>query len=223
MIVGLLLWVRGLGALQPLELLVYDQMVRWRSGFGLDPRLLVVGITESDIRQFSWPLSDRILAEVLAKLQTFEPAAIGLDIVRDIPVADRPEKQKADYQELAKQLQQPNSIGITFIGNTADDTIPPPPSLPPEQVGFSDVLVDPDGTVRRNLMFARQGETILPSFSLQLALKYLAEQKQIFPQLTDSQAYQLNQKIFKRLTPKGDIKISMLVVIKFYLTIAIAK
>lgn len=200
MIVGLLLWVRGLGALQPLELVVYDRMVRWRSGFGPDPRLLVVGITESDIRQFSWPLSDRILAEVLAKLQTFEPAAIGLDIVRDIPIADRPEKQKADYQQLAKELQEPNLIGITFIGNTEDDTIPPPPSLPPEQVGFSDVLVDPDGTVRRNLMFARQGETILPSFSLQLALKYLAEQKQIFPELTDSQDYQLNQKILKRLT-----------------------
>jgi adenylate cyclase len=203
MIVGLLLWVRGLGALQPLELVVYDQMVRWQPNPGPDPRLLVVGITESDIRQFSWPLSDRILAEVLAKLQTFRPAAIGLDIVRDIPVADRPEKQKADYEQFVGQLQQPNLIGITFIGSNDDDTIPPPPSLPPEQVGFSDVLIDPDGTVRRNLMFARQGETILPSFSLQLALKYLAEQKQISPQLTDSQDYQLNQKIFKRLTPNS--------------------
>lgn len=196
---GLLLWVRGLGALQPLELVVYDHMVRWRPNYDPDPRLLIVGITEADIRQFSWPLSDRILAEVLAKLQTFEPAAIGLDIVRDIPVADRPEKQKADYEQLAEQLQQPNLIGITFIGSTEDDTIPPPPSLPPEQVGFSDVLIDPDGTVRRNLMFARQGETILPSFSLQLALKYLAEQKQIFPELTDANDYQLNQKILKQL------------------------
>jgi adenylate cyclase len=199
-ITGLLLLAREKGGLQPLELVVYDIMVRLRPDPGPDPRLLVVGITEADIREFSWPLSDRIVAELLAKLQESQPAVIGLDVIRDIPVPDRNQNQSEDdYQKLVAQLQQPNAIGITFIGNTDDDSIPPPPSLPPEQIGFSDVVTDPDGTVRRNLMFARQGETTLHSFSLQITLQYLAAQKQILPNLTENYDYQLGTKIFKQL------------------------
>jgi len=198
-VTGLFLLVRFQGGLQPLELVVYDRMVRWRPDRGPDPRLLVVGITEADIREFSWPLSDQILAETLAKLQASQPAVIGLDVIRDIPIPDLHQTaQEEDYQKLVAQLQQPNIIGITFIGNTDDDSVPPPPSLPPEQVGFSDVVTDLDGTVRRNLMFARQGETILPSFSLQITLQYLAD-RQIVPELTKTGDYQLGNKIFKKL------------------------
>lgn len=201
-ITTLLLLMRGWGALQPLELVIYDQMVRLRPDLGPDPRLLIVGVTESDIREFSWPLSDRIMAELLAKLQESQPAVIGVDILRDIPVADRhqPERQKDDYQKFLTQLQKPNIIGITFIGNTDSETVPPPPGLPPEQIGFSDVVTDLDGTVRRNLMFAIQGETTIPSFALQATLKYLADRQQIFPKLSETNDYQLSDKIFKRLT-----------------------
>ncbi len=200
MITGLLLLVRVGGGLQPLELVFYDRMVRWGPDPGPDPRLLVVGITEADIREFSWPLSDRIVTELLAKLQQFQPAVIGLDLIRDLPVPDQNQsRQEDDYQKLVTQLQQPNVIGITFIGTTKDDRIPAPPSLSPEQIGFSDVVTDPDGTVRRNLMFARQGQSTLHSFSLQITLKYLAAQKQLLPNLTDTGDYQLGTKIFKKL------------------------
>ena len=201
--VGLLLWVRGLGGLQPLELFVYDRMVRLRPDPGPDPRLLVIGITESDIRHFKWPLSDRIVAKLLAKLQEFEPTAIGLDIARDIPFPDLNQdrdRNEEDYQKLVEQLQQPNVIGFTFIGTTEYDRISAPPSLPLEQVGFSDVVTDPDGIVRRNLMFARQGEATLHSFALQLVLKYLGDREHIEPKLTDTYDYQLGDKIFQKLS-----------------------
>lgn len=69
---GFVLGVRHLGGLQPLELVALDQLVRLHSDPGPDPRLLVVGITEGDIRtQKQWPLSDRTIAQLLAKLQFF--------------------------------------------------------------------------------------------------------------------------------------------------------
>jgi adenylate cyclase len=42
-----------------------------------------------------------------------------------------------------------------------------------DQVGFNDILVDPGGTVRRALLFLDDGTVSLPSFPLQLALRYL--------------------------------------------------
>jgi CHASE2 domain-containing sensor protein len=53
---------------------------------GPDPRLLVVEIAESDIQaQNQWPLNDRTLAELLEKLQQYQPEVIGLDLYRNIP------------------------------------------------------------------------------------------------------------------------------------------
>ena len=48
-IVGLLLGVRQIGWLQPLELVAFDFMIRLRPDEKPDPRLLVVKITEKDI------------------------------------------------------------------------------------------------------------------------------------------------------------------------------
>src|SRR5262245_28310496 len=45
-----------------------------------DPRLLLIGITEQDIRQQAqWPLSDATVAQLLHKVLAARPRAIGLD------------------------------------------------------------------------------------------------------------------------------------------------
>lgn len=86
-IAGVILGVRHLGWMQPLELVAYDQMKRSRPDLGIDPRLLVVTITDEDLRSFRrWPISDRVMAQVFEQLQKHQPRAIGLDIYRDIPV-----------------------------------------------------------------------------------------------------------------------------------------
>ncbi len=51
-ILGMLYGVRQLGGMQQLELLVFDQMMRSRPDKVTDPRLLLVTITESDIKQY---------------------------------------------------------------------------------------------------------------------------------------------------------------------------
>ncbi len=72
-ITALLLGMRQLGWLQQLELMAYDQMIRWREEPEEDPRLLVVGVTEEDIQFFNrWPLSDETIAQLLKKLSEYE-------------------------------------------------------------------------------------------------------------------------------------------------------
>jgi adenylate cyclase len=172
-----LLGLRHLGALQPLELAAYDQLVMLRPSQPADPRLLIVAITEDDIaQQRRWPLSDQTLANALAVLQQHQPTVIGLDIWRDIP-------HEPGHTALTRQFRQPNVIAITKIRDAEDAGVPAPPNMPTEQVSFNDFVIDPDGVIRRNLMFADVDEqTTLFSLSLRLALAYLQPQG-IEPQL----------------------------------------
>ncbi len=155
--------VQQSGSLQPLELRVFDLLVRLQPENKPDPRLLVVTITEADLKNQGWPLSDQVLAETLARLQQYKPVVIGIDVYRDLP-------QPPGMEKLATQLQAENIIAITNLGVSP---IPPPPNIPPERIGFNDVPVDPDGVIRRQLLFASTEEETLFSFSLQLALFYL--------------------------------------------------
>ncbi len=191
-ITGLLVGVRQLGGLQPLELAAFDLMVRVRPDEGPDPRLLVVAITETDIKaQKQYPLSDLVLAQLLEQLERYQPKVIGLDLARNVP-------KDPGRAELKHHLQNPKLIAITFIGNSDSESVPPPPGVPEERVGFSDVVTDPDSVIRRNLMYASTETATLYSFSLRLALAYLA-QKNIVPELTQTNQVQLNKTIFPQL------------------------
>ncbi|MBD2740099.1 adenylate/guanylate cyclase domain-containing protein [Coleofasciculus sp. FACHB-1120] len=164
---GFVLGVRHLGGLQPLELIALDQLVRLHPDPGPDPRLLVVGITEGDIRtQKQWPISDRTMAQLLAKLQSFQPQTIGLDVYREIP-------QQPGNAELKVQLQEKNIFAIKKFGDTELELVSPPPGFPEERVGFNDLLLDADGVVRRNLLFVSDDTGTYFAFSLRLAIAYL--------------------------------------------------
>jgi adenylate cyclase len=75
-----------------------------------------------------------------------------------------------------QQLQADNIITITELGSDAETRIPPPPGVPGDRVGFNDIPIDLDGVVRRNLIFANIGDERFFSFSLRLAIRYLATQ-----------------------------------------------
>lgn len=163
LITGLVLGVRFFGWLQNLDVVAYDQMMRWQPATASDSRLLIVGITESDIAALKqYPLSDDVIAQTLAKLQSYRPKAIGLDLYRDVP-------HPPGQSQLLKQLQAPNVIAIESY-----NTVPAPPSVPRERIGFNDLLLDADGVVRRNLLFTTVGEERYYSFSLRLSLQYLS-------------------------------------------------
>ena len=81
------LGLRQLGVLEPLELGMYDRHLRARAGTGAEEsRIVLVRIREEDIRKYGHPLTDDLLERALSTLLAAEPAAIGVDLYRDTPV-----------------------------------------------------------------------------------------------------------------------------------------
>ncbi|HEY9696199.1 MAG TPA: CHASE2 domain-containing protein [Trichocoleus sp.] len=174
-VTGLLGGARSLGWLQAPELSAYDQIVRLRPDRGTDPRLLLVEITESDLQALrrSTP-SDQDVAQVIKTLSQYQPRVIGLDLHRELP-------QEPGHANLMQQLRAAGVITIMTFAENGTIGTPAPSTLPSEQIGFSDFPIDPDGVVRRGLLFGSSQGTTYTSFALQIALKYLATE-QIQPQ-----------------------------------------
>lgn len=174
----LVLTARGVGWLQPLDLDLYDLLVQWEARQApMDSRLTIISISEEDIhRQGRWPISDAMLSEMLGSLKTHGARAIGVDIYRDIEVPPG----RAALDDILRTSS--NVIVVTKLGGAGVPAIPAPPVLAgTPQVSFNDVLVDPDGIVRRGLLFQDEGDQVAFGFALRVALLYL-EHEGIRPQ-----------------------------------------
>lgn len=173
----LLLALAQLGLFQASELNAFDLFTRLTaqsdllaSAHAAQHQVVVVAITEADIQaQKQWPLSDQVFAQVLSKLQQHSPQVIGLDIYRDIP-------HEPGTEALAAQLQRQNVVTIMKLDEVGAVEVPSPFKVPESRVGFNDFVIDPDGVVRRNFMFAALGDQQLYSFSLRLVEKFLTRQ-----------------------------------------------
>ncbi|WP_253274140.1 EAL domain-containing protein [Myxosarcina sp. GI1] len=186
--------IRRLGGLQLLELTAYDWMVNLHTKNKLDTKLLVVEITDADIEQLNrWPIADATFAKLLQNLQQYNPKAIGLDIYRDIT-------HPPGSLVLARQLQRENVITIEYLGS-GENRVSSPPGVPEERVGFNDIVLDVDGVLRRNLMYARLGDRDLYSFALRLSLLYLQDRQLEFQVNPDS--LKIGDKIITRLKPNS--------------------
>lgn len=177
--VGMLLLLRGLGWLQPMELAAYDQFIRWRPSEAVDSRIVIVGMDEEDIRKLGWPIADAQLAELIERIRKQNPRAIGLDIYRDLPVKNG----KQQLEEVFKST--PNLIGIERVieDGTSSRVAPPPVLKSLGQTASNDVVIDPDGKLRRALLFPQTGqlsnqdpEAVVPSLGLFMALLYLDQE-----------------------------------------------
>lgn len=191
--------VRLLGVLQPLEWLTLDYGLRLRPPEPMDDRIVIVGINEGDIQSLeSYPISDRDLANLLEMLQTYRPRAIGIDIFRDLPV-------KPGHGALTAAFKQmPNVIAIErILPDSRGFTIAPPPSLPDEQVGFVDALLDSDGFLRRSLLGASSTtDEYRFSLTLRLAEAYLqAEGISIDNGIQDPVAMRFGSTELRRVRP----------------------
>lgn len=199
-ITSLILGVRWLGWLQPLELWAFDRLMQLRPSEPPDSRLLVVTVTEQDIQAQGnqlrrGSLSDQTLLRLLEKLESYQPRAIGLDIYRDFA---------AENPQLVKRLQRDRLITVCKRPDPKDDPIGvlPPPEVPEAQLGFSDFVQDPDGLVRRQLVFMSPNPaspcTPAYAFSVQLAFRYLAA-KGMAPKFTADRDLQLGNVVFRSL------------------------
>ena len=205
-VIGLLIFasiliLRSLGLLQSLELKAFDWLMRVRPDAGVDPRLLIVEATETDINQFGYPLPDGILARTIEQIEEHNPRVIGLQIFRDRPVG-------SGHQELLSLLQNSDRL-ITLCSTKLTDDDPNQPGIsslaqvPQQRLGFSNIELDKsDGILRRQLLFMNSdGDNPCPtelSFSSQLALQYLNSEG-IQPENLDSDRLEIGNTTFKRL------------------------
>lgn len=134
-----------------------------------EQRVVIIAITEADIQaQKQWPLSDRVFANLLAQLQQHQPAVIGLDIYRDVPHAP-------GTAALAQQFEKDNVVTITKLDDTGQGGVPSPLQVPENRVGFADLVIDPDSTLRRHFLFAALEDQKFYSLSLRLTQKFLTQ------------------------------------------------
>ncbi|MHC5748092.1 MAG: CHASE2 domain-containing protein [Nostoc sp.] len=166
--------IRITGGMQSWEWMLLDTMLRLRPLEKRDERVVIVGIDEKDIEWVKqYPIPDEKIAELLTKLETYKPLAIGLDIFKNVPV-------EPGGEQLGQVLRSnSNIIGIEKILPPGE--ISPPQSLPPERVGFVDLYNDKDSKNRRYLLYSQKNP---PKFNidkyslpLRLVTKYLKSQK----------------------------------------------
>ena len=197
--------VRALGFLQPVELKAYDTLLQWRPRESVDPRILVVTFTETDVQQLNEPsLSDRNLLQVLKTLEAYEPIAIGLDLYRDVPIGE-------GQAELLQHLQQnPRIVGVCKVSDRSDRLgVKPTPGTPIDRdiqntfFGFSNSLFDADGVLRRHYLSQTPppGSACLAEYALnlQLAFRYLYVKKDIQPEFPTPSTLKLGSATFHRL------------------------
>ena len=158
--------LRNQGVLESLELEAYDWSLRLRPHAITEiPPITLVAITDQDIGEIGhWPISDDLLARALTRIHALRPRAIGVDIYRDLDV---PPGRAAlnrilgEYPEITMVMKfgKPEEGGI----------VAPAILLGTDRVGFTDMVVDSDGVVRRGLLFLDDGTNFYSSFSFLLA------------------------------------------------------
>jgi len=103
------------------------------------------------------------------------PRSIGLDLYRDRAV---PPGNDALQTILTAH---PEIMAIMKAPTPDASGVAPPPAVPPERIGFSDLLVDADGVVRRGLLFMHSDQGPLTALGVRLAWLYLQGER-IVPQ-----------------------------------------
>ena len=172
-ITGVIILLRLLGGLQTLEWMAFDKMLRHRPGEEIDKKITIVGIDDTDIKRIGkYPVPDKNISLLIEEISSYEPRVIGLNIFRYVPV-------EPGHKELTNTLEKTNNlIGINQpFGWHGALTLPAPLGLPQERVGFSDIIFDSDGFVRRGLLGAHteKGDYQF-SLSIRLAEKYLSSE-----------------------------------------------
>ncbi len=189
MIVGLLIalavsisviGVRNFGKLRFLELVMYDYYLRFHPRIKVpDPRIVMVTISDRDIRSHGWPVSDAKLAQVLEILLKNNPRVIGIDIYRDIPV---PPPGNDHLRSIFSDNRK--IVTVTKVGDESSPGVPPPYMVKLDDflVGANDIPVDPKGIVRRGLLFLDDGKRNYYSFALIMAMIFLQSGPQPDPE-----------------------------------------
>ena len=204
----IVLGIRWLGLLQPLELYAFDRLVKFHSPEEEpDPRILVVTVDEEDIKyqdnqgmERNGSLADKALSQALDELEKLNPTTIALDIYRP----------NGFNSELVNQITNDNRFFAIckiqeFNNNEYSKGVQPPAKLPVQRLGFNDVPIDDDYVVRRQFLDMTSANRFDPcstriSLSYLIAQHYLYRKHNITATYTAKKEWQLGNVVFKKLT-----------------------
>jgi adenylate cyclase len=171
--------LQRMGLLQFLEFKAYDFFIRHQPEAATSDPIVIVEMTERDIHSPSldYPIHDDKLAELLRILETDQPAVIGLDIWRDIPVP----KSGVGLHKFNEVLESYSNIVAIFTRDSEKKGIGPPAILKSnsDRIAFNDNFVmdeQVDRTtpkVRRSVLLLNTAEGDFDSLPLRLAVMYL--------------------------------------------------
>jgi adenylate cyclase len=174
---ALTITINSIGIIQPLEWTVLDQLFLLRQPEAIEDRIVVIEADEASISSSNqWPLSDAKLAELIRTLSRQKPAAIGLDLYRNVPVSPG----ESDWVEV--QRTTPNLIGIEKHIGAA---VPPSSILEAQgQVALADLVLDTDNRVRRGLLSIETADReVRLGLGTRLAIDYLDQRQVAIQQL----------------------------------------
>ncbi|GET40663.1 CHASE2 domain-containing protein [Microseira wollei] len=194
-IAGLAIAGSNAGLFRILEWVTLDQFFLIRPQEPVDKRIVVVTIDEPDIKYVKqWPMSDRVMAQLIRNINAQQPRGIIIDVYRDLPV-------EPGHQELVEIFKNtPNLIGIEKV---AGNRIAPPPTLAKlGQVGSNDIVADTDGKMRRGLvLLGKPDGSLSQGLGVRMALMYLEKEKVELKEIdADKQIYGLGKAKFVPLS-----------------------
>jgi adenylate cyclase len=213
LITGVVLLVRAQGGLQRLELIAYDQLVKGRMKVDArDDRIVLVGMTEDDLKNYGFPIPDKDLLDVIKKIDKQKPAITALDMYRDLR---EPRGQSdAQYQKFQEDLLALESV---YVIERLRLVTPPPAFIETDRVLANNLPKDTqvDGVFRRGALVMETGvqkkkdaETspTMESLSLGMAASYLYTKGVHVgyePGPDGKLLLRLNKTIVPRLTPNA--------------------
>ncbi len=196
-VAGCIVALRALGFFQLFEWIALDVLFQLRPLETYPQPITIIAVDEISLRTIgTWPIPDGTIAELLTKLNKYQPRAIGLDIYRDFKVYPGHEQLLAAYKTF------PNLVGIEKLSQNQDNHVLPPIGLNPTQVGFNNIVLDSDAKVRRSLLYWHTYSQKHESFALKIAKLYL-QSAGIVPLAAQSnpEYLQLGKAVFPRFLP----------------------
>ena len=156
---GVLVLLRATGLAQTVDLVIYDLITSQRSeGSGQDQPITLIGIEESDIQRFGWPIDDGLFCDAFDALNAGGATAIGLDIYRDKGVGPNQQCLRDRFRD------EPTLVSIFNVAAN----IAAVPGTPPERQSYNDMSLDGDGVVRRDLVHVAGQDEATVAFPLRV-------------------------------------------------------
>ena len=151
--------LRQSGLAQTVDLALYDLITSRREApSGLDSPITLIGIEESDIQRYGWPIDDGLFCRGIDGLRRGGASAIGFDLYRDQGVGPEQQCLRDRFRE------EPTLVSIFNVASG----IAAVPGTPAKRQSYNDLSLDADGVLRRDLVHVTGQDEATVSFAMRV-------------------------------------------------------